>query len=117
MFKNLKLDKENMIKLITVLIVATVVFLLISILTEGDDSHKEITSRSSTEETLCGILADIKGVGEVDAMIQYDEDSKVSGVIVTASGASNPVVKQNILKGVCTLFNISVSDVVVYEKN
>ena len=36
-------------------------------------------------------------------MLQYNDKNKVTGVIVTAQGADDPVVKSNIVKG-CLLY-------------
>ena len=50
-------------------------------------------------------------------MMEYDENRAVTGVIVTAEGASDPVVKNDIVKGVATLFDLPVSSVMVFEKS
>ena len=109
--------KVNMIKLITVLIIASVAVLALSILTESSDGRKQIIDRDGgSEEKLCSMLSGIKGAGEVEAMVQYNEDSSVSGVIVIAEGGSDPVIANDITKGVSTLYNIPVSSVIVFEK-
>ncbi len=41
---------------------------------------------------------------------------KVSGVIVTAQGAGNPVVKNDLINAVMAVFNISPASVEVFEK-
>ena len=49
-------------------------------------------------------------------MISYDEDERVSGVIVTAEGGADPVTASRLTNGVATLYNIPVSSVIVFEK-
>ena len=49
-------------------------------------------------------------------MLQYDDEEKVSGVIVTAQGAGNPVVKNDLINAVMAVFNISPASVEVFEK-
>ena len=70
----------------------------------------------SSEERLASVLSGIKGAGDVDAAIEYGQDGKVVGVIVTAEGARIPAVAQNLSKGVATLYDIPVSSVIVFEK-
>lgn len=118
MFEKLQITKDAMVKIIAAVIVASIFLLTISILTDDNDSRKQISDNDgATETTLCSILSEIKGVGEVSVMIQYDGESRVCGVIVTAGGAGDPVVKNNITKGVSTLFDIPVSSVSVFEKS
>ncbi|MEG1723809.1 MAG: hypothetical protein RR313_00305 [Anaerovoracaceae bacterium] len=113
-----KINKENLIKIITALIIASIALLSISILTNDNDSRRQILDKDGgTETNLCSILSDIKGVGEVNVMVEYDDDDSVKGVIVTAQGASNPIVKNNLTNAVATLFKIPVSNVVVFEKD
>ncbi|MGC2872952.1 hypothetical protein ACPW7J_07580 [Ihubacter sp. rT4E-8] len=118
MFEKPEIKKESMVKLIAAVIIASVFLLTISILTDDHDSRKQISDdNGATESALCSFLSEIKGVGEVNVMIRYGEESKVSGVIVTAQGAEDPVVRSSIVKGVSTLFDIPVSSVMVFEKN
>ena len=63
------------------------------------------------------ILTDIKGVGAVDVMLQYGEKDQITGVIVTAEGADDPVVGNNLVNAVRAVFNIPVSSVMVFEKD
>lgn len=117
MLEKFRLSKDSMMKLMTVLIVAAIVFLSLSILTENDDSRKLISDNNgATESALCSILSEIKGVGAVKVLVEYGEKSTVCGVIVTAEGAGDPVVKNDIIKGVSTLYDIPVSSVMVFEK-
>lgn len=118
MFEKPEIKKENILKIVVALIVASVILLTLSILTDDNDSRSQISDNDgATETTLCNILSEVKGVGDVNVMIQYDDESKVSGVIVTAEGAHDPVVKNDVIKGVSALFDIPVSSVMVFEKN
>ena len=103
--------------LITFLLIGSIVILTLTVLTEGKDGRRQIIDMDgSSEERLAGILSGIKGAGEVETVIEYDEQSKVVGVIVTAEGAGNPSVANNLTKGVATLYDIPVSSVIVFEK-
>lgn len=118
MFGKINFNKENVVKLLTVLIVAAIFFLSMSVLLDDNDSRRQISDNDgATETTLCSILSEIKGVGDVNVLVEYSEDNAVTGVIVTADGAGDPVVKNNIVKGVAALFDISNSNVMVFEKN
>ena len=109
--------KENFIKLMTVLLIASVVILALSIFTENDDGRRQIIDGDGgSEEQLCSVLSSISGVGEVQAMVRYNEDQTVAGVIVIADGGSDPVVANKITSGVATLYSIPVSSVIVFEK-
>ncbi len=118
MFERPEIRKETMVKIIGAVIVAAVFLLTISILTDSHDSRRQISDDDgATESALCSFLSEIKGVGDVNVMIRYGGESKVSGVIVTAQGAEDPVVRTSIVKGVSTLFDIPASSVMVFEKN
>ena len=117
MLEKIRLSKDSMTKLISVLIVAAIFFLAMSILTDNDDGRKMISDNNgASESALCSILSEIKGVGAVSVLVEYSEESTVCGVIVTAEGAGNPVVKNDIVKGVSTLYDIPASSVMVFEK-
>jgi stage III sporulation protein AG len=58
----------------------------------------------------------MKGVGEVDVMITYENGNTITGVIVTAEGAGNVVVRNNITSAVSGVFNLPVKNVMVFEK-
>ena len=49
-------------------------------------------------------------------MLQYGEKDQVAGVIVTAEGAGDPVVKNDLIKAVMAVFDISSANVEVFEK-
>lgn len=116
MFEKL-VGKDALVKLITVLLLASVAILAVSIFTDSDDGRKQILDADGgSEEALCSILSSIKGADDVDVIVQYDNDSEVVGVIVSAVGADNPVVANKLTNGVSTLYNIPVSSVIVFEK-
>lgn len=110
--------KDNGVKIISILIIAAVVLLAFDVFTDNKDGRRQIVDDDGgVESELCLILSDIEGVGEVDVMLQYDDDEKVTGAIVTAQGADDPVVKNKVISAVMALFNISATSVEVFEKN
>ena len=110
--------KENKLKIIALLIIVGVIFLTIDVFTNSKDGRKQIVDKDGgTEVELITILSDIKDFGAFDVMVQYDRDDELRGVIVTAEGASNPVVKNNIVNAVMALFGLSASNVEVFEKS
>ncbi len=110
--------KDLAIKIIALLIILSVALLSFDVFTQNKDGRKQIIDDDGgTEAALCNILTDIKGVGEVDVMLQYNEENQISGVIVTAEGAGDPVVRNNLINAVRAVFNIPVSSVVVFEKD
>ena len=107
----------NLIRVIVVLLIASIGILTLSIITDNNDGRKQIIDRDGgAEEKLCAILSSIKGAGSVDVMVEYNDDDNVSGVIVIADGGENPVVANELTKGVATLYDIPVSSVIVFEK-
>ena len=120
MLEKLKSDpkfKDHAVKLIAVLIIISVALLSFDVFTQDTDKRKQIIDETvSTETALCAILTDIKGVGKVDVMLQYNTDEQISGVIVTAEGAEDPVIRNNLVNAVRAVFNIPVSSVMVFEK-
>lgn len=109
--------KENFIKIITIMLIISIVILSLSIFSESNDGRKQIIDLDGgTETKLCSILSSIEGVGEVDVMLQTDKYDSVTGVIVIAEGGSNPVIANKLTQGVSTLYNIPVSNVIVFEK-
>lgn len=109
--------KEAVMRLVTVLLVGSILILTLNVMFSGKDRRKQIADiDGGTEERLCAVLSGISGAGEVDVMLDYDSESKVSGVIITAEGGRNPVVANNLTKAVTTLYGIPVSSVIVFEK-
>lgn len=116
-FKNDPALKDRILKISAVLIIIAVILLSFDVFTQNTDGRSQIIDEDGgTESRLCAILSDINGVGDVDVMLQYNEDDCISGVIVTAQGASDPVVKNNLVNAVMAVFNISASNVEVFEK-
>lgn len=110
--------KDNGYKIIAVLIIVGVILLTIDVFTNNKDGRRQIVDGDGgTEVELISILSDIKGVGEVDVMVQYDGDEEISGVLVTAEGAENPIIKNNIVNAVMALFGLPASNVEVFEKS
>lgn len=116
-WKNDPEKRDKLMKAAAVLIILAVIFLSFDVFTQNRDGRKQIIdSDGGTETELCSILSDIDGVGAVDVMLQYGEKDQVAGVIVTAEGAGNPVVKNDLIKAVMALFDISSANVEVFEK-
>ena len=110
--------KDKIIKVIAVLIIISVAILSFDVFTLSKDGRKQIVDEDGgMEAELCMMLSDIRGVGEVDVMLQYDEEDKVTGAIVTAQGADDPVVRNNVINAVMALFDLSATSVEVFEKN
>lgn len=102
---------------------------------QGTTTEMEAASSGITaaEEKLKDILGTMKGVGKVNVMITYRDDqeelssvfsraetrepNQVKGVIITAEGAGNPVVRNNIINAVSAVFDIPLANVMVFEKN
>lgn len=120
MFEKMKRDpalKEKGLKVVVILIIAAVVLLSFDVFTQDTDGRRQIVDEDGgVESKLCSILSDIEGVGAVDVMLQYDEEEQITGAIVTAQGAGDPVVKNNVVNAVMAVFNISASSVEVFEK-
>ena len=109
--------KEKGLKLVAFLIIAAVILLSFDVFTQNTDGRKQIVDEDGgTEAELCSILSDIDGVGDVDVMLQYGQDAQITGVIVTAQGAGDPVVKNHLVNAVMAVFNISATSVEVFEK-
>lgn len=110
--------KDKCIKTLAVVIIAIVVLLSFDVFSQSKDGRRQIVDKDGgVEADLCMILSDIEGVGDVDVMLQYDEDERITGAIVTAVGADDPVVKNNVVNAVMALFDISASNVEVFKKS
>lgn len=110
-------SKDIILKLITVAVIAAVLLVAFDVITQDRDSRRQIIDEDGgSEMTLSEILTDIDGVGAVDVMIRQGEDNAISGVIITAEGAGDPVIRDNITRAVAAVYNIPASNVVVFEK-
>ena len=113
-----KTGKETWMKRIGVLLALSAAIMVLSIFTSDSDGRRQIVDGGGgREEQLCAVLSSIEGAGQVEVMVEYDARDKVSGVIVLAEGAGNPVVANNLTNGVATLYSIPVSSVIVFEKS
>lgn len=140
--KNDKYVKDLLIKLLTILFIAAIALLLFDVLTQSKDGRRQIVDMNGgseyTEETALAteeeirleqILSQMKGVGDTNVMITYQDEEtdtvfsgqnnyrKVEGVIIASEGAGDIVIKNNIINAVATVFDIPASNVVVYEKS
>lgn len=115
MIKNF--NKEALTKILTAIIIGSILLLTITIFTEDNDGRSQITSKkNSRESSLSSILSQVEGVGDVDVKVEYDKEEQVIGVMVAAEGGNYPLVKKNIIDGVSTLYNIPKSKVAVLGK-
>jgi len=115
--KNNKKATDLMIKVITVMIIAAIALLSLDVLTSSRDGRRQIVDENGgTEAALSAILQDMKGVGQVDVMITYENGNKITGVIVTAEGAGSVIVRNDITRAVSGVFNLPVKNVMVFEK-
>lgn len=109
--------REFITKIVIIIIVAAIGILTVDVFTRSKDGRRQIIDDDgATETSLTAILSDIKGAGDVDIMIRYGDGSSVTGVIVTASGAGNVIVKNNLTQAVAAVFDIPTSNVMVFEK-
>ncbi len=116
-FKNADDMREMLVKALAVLIILAIVFLSMDVFTQSRDGRRQIAdSDGGTETSLAVMLSDIKGAGEVNVMVEESNDGEVKGVIVTASGAGNPVVRNNLTNAVAAIYDIPTSNVMVFEK-
>jgi len=59
--------KDNLVKIVTVMLIASILIIVLSIFSEGDDGRKQIIDMDGgSESQLCSILSSIEGVGEVE---------------------------------------------------
>ena len=116
MFEILK-GNQHLLRIIVFMLIASLGVLTLSILNDNDDGRRQIIDKDgSSEEQLCILLSNVKGAGECDVMVEYKDDNSISGVMVIAEGGNDPVVANNLTKGVATLYNIPLSSVIVFEK-
>ena len=110
--------KDKAVKILAVIIAAVVVLLSFDVFSSNNDGRRQIVDKDGgVEADLCMILSDIEGVGAVDVMLQYDDDDHIIGAIVTAGGADDPIVKNNVVNAVMALFDISATNVEVFKKS
>lgn len=86
-------------------------------LVAADKSGQEETEKSELEKKLEDLLSSTEGAGEVRVMLMTGTDgntgsfygtqeTEVTGVLIAAQGADNPVTVQRIQKAVMALFQI-----------
>jgi len=115
--KNNKKATDLMIKVITIMIIAAIALLSLDVMTSSRDGRRQIVSEhGETEAALIAILQNMKGVGEVEVMITYENGNRITGVIVTAEGAGSVVIRNDVTRAVSGVFNLPVRNVMVFEK-
>lgn len=108
--------------LIILLVGILLVVIAIPTNTESDrgtlDTYDETEiSATDMEKRLENLLGQMQGVGEVHAMITYQEDELVEGIVVIADGGGDAVVVRNITEVVQALFAVDSHKIKVIEKN
>lgn len=84
--------------------------------TGSENSSFDHQDKTNTEQRLESLLSQMKGVGEVHAMITYQEQEKVEGIVVIAQGGGNAVTVRNITEVVQALFDVDSHKIRVIEK-
>ncbi len=89
---------------------------------EGEET---LSYRRELEKELCEILSDMTGVGNVNVMITLEEENsscfstnrtgEVEGVVVVAEGGDNPVVANEILEVVMSLFPVDAHKITIVK--
>ena len=64
MFGKIQFTKDTAVKIITAIIISSIFLLTVSVLTDPDDSRKQISDdNGASEGALCDFLSDVKGGG------------------------------------------------------
>ena len=78
-WKNDPSCRDKALKIIALMIILAVVILSFDVFTQSRDGRRQIIDKDGgTESELCMILSDINGAGDVDVMLQYGEDEKIT---------------------------------------
>lgn len=89
------------------LLVALVGILLVAIAIPTQSTESRVTETSTEiEKRLEEMLTKVDGVGEVSAMITFQEDGAVAGIVIVAEGGEQAVVAQKIREVVQALFPV-----------
>lgn len=106
-----------------VILLVGVLLVVIAIPTKTDSEGSSLTmydeadtNATDMEKRLESLLGQMQGVGEVHAMITYQEDESVEGIVVIAEGGGNAVVVRNITEVVQALFAVDSHKIKVIEK-
>lgn len=140
-----RISKQELLRqLITAAVIAGLALLLLNVLSLGRDGRRQVVDQDGSEEylasdseirqeeekRLAAILSQMKGVGEVEVMITWQEPEtvsvfssqqsaekkKVKGVMIAAEGASQAVIRDKIISAVAAVFDLPQANVMVFEK-
>lgn len=78
---------------------------------------KEDGQSTEIEKRLENLLEGMQSVGKVKAMITYQEDEKIEGIVILAEGADNAVVVRNVTEVVQALFDVDAHKIKVIASN
>ena len=102
--------ESKSILIIGVLIFCGLLFILIGSFEKQEKSLDE-------EDRLAEMCSMIDGVGECRVMITYEDESRVSAVLILCSGAESVVVRSNLTEAVCALYGIGSNRVEIFSLN
>lgn len=102
--------------MIMLLIGILLVVIAIPTNTGSANSSFDYQDKTNMEQRLESLLLQMKGVGEVHAMITYQDEEKVEGIVIIAQGGGNAVIVRNITEVVQALFDVDSHKIRVIEK-
>ena len=70
---------------------------------------------SELENKLCAILSKIKGVGNINAYVNEDDQGEVIGAVLVFEGADSLSVRMDVLNATACALGISQKEIVIYK--
>ena len=113
-----KLKSIKNIEMYVALILAVIVILLVFVGSGTKNTSKTVaddTYIGKMEHKICSVIQNIAGCGKADVVISYSENEQnVTGVVVVAEGANDPIFRFKIVEVVVTLLDVDQSAVAVF---
>lgn len=97
-------DLKNLIK--TNYKYCLILFLGILVVIFSSVKSDSNVNKSNVEKELCKILEMSEGVGDVDVMLNKNENNIVEGAIIVADGAENPEIKKILHDSAVAILNL-----------
>ena len=72
---------------------------------------------ASTDDDLARILSQIEGAGDTDALITYDKQGALVGVVVVSEGARDHDVCVKLMRAVATATGADIDQIEIFEKS